>query len=249
MDSNLTLHDFVLNLITNQDARLAFELDPEGSLHAAGLGGITPADVHDVVPLVFDTVNVAGPVQGLTSLPGLSSLPALPNLPAALPIPAGLPAALPPLSALPVVGALAGDLPANLPTPSFQVETHSHTTTNVTGDLGGTLDVGHPGDVLGGAGGLLPGLGGVDATVHPVTSVVGDVTGSLTGDLTGSLTGDLTGNLTGGLSGTLHGVGNLTGGITGSLGLGGSGVSADAHTSTDGHLHGGLLGGITDILH
>ena len=32
MDSNPTLHDFVLHLITNQDARLAFQLDPQGTL-------------------------------------------------------------------------------------------------------------------------------------------------------------------------------------------------------------------------
>ncbi|MEV4197962.1 IniB N-terminal domain-containing protein [Micromonospora globbae] len=56
-----TLHDFVLNLLTDPDARSAFDLDPEGALRAAGLTDITAADVQDVVPLVVDYA----PVQGL----------------------------------------------------------------------------------------------------------------------------------------------------------------------------------------
>ncbi|MEE6257247.1 IniB N-terminal domain-containing protein [Plantactinospora sonchi] len=64
MGSPQTLHDFVLNLLTNPDARSAFELDPEGTLRDAGLTDITVADVQDVVPLVVDYA----PVQGLGSL-------------------------------------------------------------------------------------------------------------------------------------------------------------------------------------
>jgi hypothetical protein len=70
MDSTQTLHDFVLNLLTNPDARSAFELDPEGTLRNAGLGDLTPADVQDVVPLVVDYV----PVQGLTNLDAVGGL-------------------------------------------------------------------------------------------------------------------------------------------------------------------------------
>ena len=55
-----TLHDFVLNLITDPQARSIFELDPEAALCAAGLGDITPADVQDVVPLVVDYAAVPG---------------------------------------------------------------------------------------------------------------------------------------------------------------------------------------------
>ncbi|GIJ79806.1 hypothetical protein SAMN05443287_102607 [Micromonospora phaseoli] len=55
-----TLHDFVLNLLTDADARSAFDLDPEGALRAAGLGDITAADVQDVVPLVVDYAPVHG---------------------------------------------------------------------------------------------------------------------------------------------------------------------------------------------
>jgi hypothetical protein len=64
MDSTQTLHDFVLNLLTDPDARSAFALDPEGALHSAGLGDVTLADVHDVVPLVADYA----PLQNITSL-------------------------------------------------------------------------------------------------------------------------------------------------------------------------------------
>ncbi|WP_422771523.1 IniB N-terminal domain-containing protein [Plantactinospora sp. WMMC1484] len=64
MGSPQTLHDFVLNLLTNPDARSAFEIDPEGALREAGLADLSVADVQDVVPLVVDYA----PVQGLTSL-------------------------------------------------------------------------------------------------------------------------------------------------------------------------------------
>lgn len=70
MDSSQTLHDFVLNLLTDPDARSAFELDPEGTLRGAGLGDLTPADVQDVVPLVVDYA----PVQGITSLDAVNGL-------------------------------------------------------------------------------------------------------------------------------------------------------------------------------
>jgi hypothetical protein len=61
-----TLHDFVLNLLTDPDARTAFEIDPEGVLDGAGLGDITEADVQDVIPLVMDYA----PINGLTGLVG-----------------------------------------------------------------------------------------------------------------------------------------------------------------------------------
>jgi hypothetical protein len=61
-----TLHDFVLNLLTDPDARTAFEIDPEGVLDGAGLGDITEADVQEVIPLVMDYA----PINGLTGLVG-----------------------------------------------------------------------------------------------------------------------------------------------------------------------------------
>jgi hypothetical protein len=67
-----TLHDFVLNLLRDPSAQQAFDLDPTGCLHAAGLHDLLPADVHDVIPLVMDLVPTdgLGGVEGLTS--GLS---------------------------------------------------------------------------------------------------------------------------------------------------------------------------------
>lgn len=70
MDPTQTLHDFVLNLLTNPDARSAFELDPEGTLRSAGLDDLTVADVQDVVPLVVDYA----PVQGVTNLDAVQGL-------------------------------------------------------------------------------------------------------------------------------------------------------------------------------
>ncbi|ALG07742.1 IniB N-terminal domain-containing protein [Kibdelosporangium phytohabitans] len=57
-----TLHDFCLDLLTNSAAMKAFEADPTGLLAKAGLNGITPEDVRDVLPLVTDLVptNASG---------------------------------------------------------------------------------------------------------------------------------------------------------------------------------------------
>ncbi|MCU1685385.1 MAG: hypothetical protein JWQ81_6124 [Amycolatopsis sp.] len=58
MDPVQTLHDFALNLLNDAAARTAFALDPERALAAAGLGDISAADVHEVVPLVLDYAQV-----------------------------------------------------------------------------------------------------------------------------------------------------------------------------------------------
>ncbi|WP_156756609.1 IniB N-terminal domain-containing protein [Actinokineospora pegani] len=49
-----TLHDFVLNLLSDDAARSAFAQDPAAALSGAGLGDITAQDVQDVIPLVID---------------------------------------------------------------------------------------------------------------------------------------------------------------------------------------------------
>src|SRR5690348_15365163 len=59
MEFSPTLQDFVLNLIYDPGARSAFELDPHGTLEAAGLGDVTAADVRDVLPLVLDNAPAA----------------------------------------------------------------------------------------------------------------------------------------------------------------------------------------------
>ncbi|MGK5673396.1 IniB N-terminal domain-containing protein [Micromonospora sp. URMC 106] len=72
----MTLHDFVLNLLTDPDAKAAFDLDPEGALQSAGLTDITPADVQDVVPLVVDYAPTQGfaPVAPVTGQLGADPL-------------------------------------------------------------------------------------------------------------------------------------------------------------------------------
>src|SRR3569833_1518014 len=73
MDSVQTLHDFALNLLNDPTALAAFGTDPQGCLAAAGLGDVSAADVHEVIPLVLDYVPV-------DSLPAVGSLPVVGDL-------------------------------------------------------------------------------------------------------------------------------------------------------------------------
>ncbi|HEY0803471.1 MAG TPA: IniB N-terminal domain-containing protein, partial [Pseudonocardiaceae bacterium] len=49
-----TLHNFVLNLLSDQSALASFEQDPAAVLDQAGLSDISAADVHEVIPLAID---------------------------------------------------------------------------------------------------------------------------------------------------------------------------------------------------
>ncbi|RZQ64427.1 IniB N-terminal domain-containing protein [Amycolatopsis suaedae] len=60
---DLTLHNFVLNLLTDDAARSDFLANPAGTLDAAGLGEVSGQDVQEVLPLALD------------SLPGADKLP------------------------------------------------------------------------------------------------------------------------------------------------------------------------------
>ncbi|KAA2261949.1 hypothetical protein F0L68_14685 [Solihabitans fulvus] len=64
VNSDQTLHGFVLNLLSDPQALSAFQLDPEGTLHHAGLSDISAEDVQEVIPLVVDYA----PVHGLGGL-------------------------------------------------------------------------------------------------------------------------------------------------------------------------------------
>jgi hypothetical protein len=68
MASTLTLHDFLLSLLTDPQARAAFASDPAGALEHAGLGDITAEDMRDGIPLVLDYAS-AVPAAGLPGLP------------------------------------------------------------------------------------------------------------------------------------------------------------------------------------
>lgn len=50
-----TLHEFALNLLSDSQALADFNADPAGVLSAAGLGDVSAADVHEILPLVMDT--------------------------------------------------------------------------------------------------------------------------------------------------------------------------------------------------
>ncbi|HEX3788756.1 MAG TPA: IniB N-terminal domain-containing protein [Pseudonocardiaceae bacterium] len=74
-----TLHDFVLNLLSDSSALSAFQDDAAGVLNQAGLGDISAVDVQEVVPLVVDTLplqnvdvvdNALGALSSVDSLAG-----------------------------------------------------------------------------------------------------------------------------------------------------------------------------------
>ena len=69
-----TLHDFVLNLLSDPALKTAFANDAQGTLEQAGLADITALDVQEVIPLVLDLVPA---VDGLPTLESLDlNLPA-----------------------------------------------------------------------------------------------------------------------------------------------------------------------------
>jgi hypothetical protein len=245
MDSGQTLHDFVLNLLSDPHARAAFELDPQGALHSAGLSDITAADVQDVIPLVIDYA----PVQGLTDLTGglngagLGSLDATPagaihqlqlvtqqispvnqltndlNLAAAGAITTGQQGLTSWLGATANGGEIAATAGGAVDLPHVF---------SADGDLSVTLDS-HALDSgltnpVGTTGGL---VSTVDGVAHPVT---GDLTHGL--NLGGLDLGGLTGGDLHGVTGTVDGLTGTVGGLTGTLG----GVT-------------GTVGGLTGAVH
>jgi hypothetical protein len=273
MDSTQTLHDFVLNLLTNPDARSAFDLDPEGALNAAGLSDVTATDVQDVVPLVVDYV----PVQGITSmlpvgeqlgLDGLVTHPtdAIGQLQSvAQQITISTHAATVDVNAA-TLGAISLD-PTGLAgsatiLPGIGL---GLTQSGLTTDLSGVHDVSHTldSDIVGQVGGT------ADPVVSDVTGVVGTADGLVGGTTSDGLLGtaDLTANTltstlghAGGLTDGL-GVGDTLGGLgdsgspLGHLpaldGIGGSSPVGGVTHQVDGALHGvtDTVGGVTSGVH
>ncbi|WP_410633848.1 IniB N-terminal domain-containing protein [Amycolatopsis sp. cmx-4-83] len=200
MNPAQSLYEFTLNLLNDSSARSAFGNDPQGTLDGAGLGDISGADLHDILPLVLDFAPV-GNLGGENGL-NLDSLTT------------GQAGAIEQLKALTqnlslsdagsennVLGAVSGmtALTQNIADPF-----------TAAGDLAGSID--HIG-------------GGQADPVTAVTGTLGDVTGHVTGgDVTGALDG---GNLTSGVQdlsgltstvGNAQGVGSTIGDLTGNLG-------------------------------
>jgi hypothetical protein len=216
----MDLHDFVLNLISDADARTAFQLDPQASLDAAGLTDVTPANVHDAIPLVAD--YAPSRVAGLTSgLPDLASA-ALHRVDAS--------GALQPLTAgLAGTGATNGNL-------TLAAAGGVAGLTTMTGDTGATGDAptvvvtdqvhGQVGPV-GYSGGMAAGTTDGDVEGSGLFSTAHDPADTLDHGVVDGLDGTA-GSLTGTVGGlTQHTLGTVTGtldsahGLTGALGHGG----------------------------
>ncbi|RAS64077.1 hypothetical protein C8D87_106483 [Lentzea atacamensis] len=75
IESTSTLHDFVLNLLSDPALKAAFANDAQGTLEQAGLADITAVDVQEVIPLVIDLLPATP-----AGLPALESV-ALSGLP------------------------------------------------------------------------------------------------------------------------------------------------------------------------
>lgn len=204
MDSNQTLHDFVLNLITNAEARSAFQLDPEGTLNQAGLGDITAGDVQDVVPLVVDYASVQGPA-GLTPAvpdPDLGTLGS------------------DPLDAVQQLQLVTQQLAVAQP-PGLDGNVAAASTIAVDA---GTLGVAADGfggiGVSAGPGGVSAGLSGendvaatLDSAAVDAVDAVEPVTGGVTGSVGGAADGAVGSALDGGLGGLLGDGGPLGSGL------------------------------------
>lgn len=55
------LLDFVMGLVRDAHAAARFAADPVGSLAAAGLPDVTPADVRNLIPVVADSIAMSTP--------------------------------------------------------------------------------------------------------------------------------------------------------------------------------------------
>ena len=58
------LLDFVMALIRDPDAAARYAADPAGALAAAGLTGVTIADVNNLIPVLSDSLAAANPGFG-----------------------------------------------------------------------------------------------------------------------------------------------------------------------------------------
>ena len=268
MQSPLTLHDFVTNLLCDADARAAFDLDPDGTLRAAGLGDVTPADVRDVLPLVADYLpaHVTGhPGAGLPEL-ATSALGA-DRAALAQPLQFGIPqvtapvfASNPALAAAGSLGGVASGATGVLGTaPVLTGALHSSADfssgTDLSGsactsdqlsaghDPAGTLDAGvsdATGALTGTAGSVPDTLGSLPDTLGTVHDTLGTVQDTLD-TVHGTVGGTVGGALGGALGGPLDGLGHAPlGAVTGTL-------DSATHGLTGGHVldhtAGGLLGG------
>ncbi|NUT51020.1 MAG: hypothetical protein HOV94_27505 [Saccharothrix sp.] len=197
-----TLHDFVLDLLSDPTALADFQADAEGTLARAGLSDISALDVQEVIPLVLDYVPTG-------SLPALDGS-VLGDLPLDL-VDAG------PAGAIFHLKAVADQLAVSGATGAGDVKAA----------VAGTLSADADGlSVFGGVSSwdLLDSAASAELTVEGDFSAVGDVTDTLDGTLH-TATGQV-GDLTYTATGTLDGAVATAGGVTGSV------ADVDSLTST-----------------
>ncbi|GAA1036439.1 hypothetical protein GCM10009557_47180 [Virgisporangium ochraceum] len=277
METQMTLHDFVLKLLVEPGARAEFELDPEGALAEAGLSDITAADVQEVIPLVVDYAPVDG-VTGLVDLDAITTDPTsavsqLQGITQVLPV--GVGSGTGPdltLGATAVAGVsldLGGLDVSPVTLPGLGIAPTGSGLVGVGGDLSAvadpanTIDAIDPvgsvvgpvtgpvlGSDLGGIGGVHTGIAGVDGLTGSVTGSVHGVVGGVTDPLHGVVDSTVTG-VVGTADVTVGAVTGVTGAVTAHSTE--VGVTADptasAYTgSTLGQPVDGLLGGVTDTV-
>ncbi|MFD7654354.1 IniB N-terminal domain-containing protein [Actinosynnema sp. NPDC059797] len=229
-----TLHDFVLDLLSDPTALADFQADAAGSLARAGLSDISAADVQEVIPLVLDYAPTG-------SLPALDG-PLLEDLP--------LDVADGPVEAIFRLKAVTDQLAVSGATGASDLKAAA----------AGTLSADAEGlTVFGGVSSwdLLDASGAAKLTVGGDFSAVNDVAGTLDGPL-GTATGqvqDLTSTATGAVDGAVATEGGVTGALPGADSLTSTAFgSLDTLTGVVDGVTGGLtsalpgdLGGVADL--
>ena len=221
MEFSPTLQDFVLNLIYDPGARSAFELDPHGTLEAAGLGDVTAADVQDVLPLVLDYA----PLGAVHAPAGLSPVDDVTTG----------------VAHLDVVGAV-----AQLQAITAQVGggVYSHATSDLNIAAAGAMTADHlVSGVVGTGVGITGGLdlshdpaAGLDAVVN---TTVDTAVGHTTADVSYGADSVISHAA---VTGTLDGTVNAATGLTGSLGIDAGGLDVSGVHEATSSLAGDLPG-------
>ena len=231
MEFSPTLQDFVLNLIYDPDARSAFELDPHGTLEAAGLGDVTAADVQDVLPLVLDYA----PLGAVPAPAGLSPVDDVTTGVAHLDVVGAV-------AQLQTITAQVGDGVYSHATSDLNIAAAGAMTADhlVSGVVSTGLSVTGGLDVSGGLGLDVGGLGlshdpaaGLDSAVHtPMEHTTADVSYSSADSVISHA----------GVTGTLDATINAATGLTGSLGIDAGGLDVSGVHEATSSLAGDLSG-------
>jgi hypothetical protein len=240
-----TLHDFVLDLLSDPTALRAFQTDAEGALADAGLSDISALDVQEVIPLVLDYAPTAGlpaldaglletlpldvveggPAGAISQLHAVTQHLSLGGLPATSDLNLAAAGALTAdASGLDAFGGLSG---WGVGESALSADLTLAGDFSVVGDLSDTLD-----STVVGATGTVDGAGGtVDLTVDSASHTISGATGDLLPGLSG-VHGDVFGAVDS-LTGVVTDVtGNVTGGVTNGLELGDALDVTGLHTGT-----------------